>query len=51
MIAVLVRDQDSVERVRILADLRHASRDFARAQAGIDQHPRAVGDHQHGVAG
>ena len=40
----------SVQRIRIFAKLVHAARNLARAETGVNQHTRAVGDQQHRVA-
>lgn len=51
MVTVLMGDENAVKRVGILADLIHAACNFPCAQAGVDQHARAVGDKQHRIAG
>ena len=51
MIAVLMGNQDAVERIWIFAEQRHTPRDLAGAEARIDQHTGTVGDEQHCVAG
>ena len=51
VIAMLVRHQNSIQRIRVLAEHRHAVHNFARTQSGVDQNTSAVGDQQHSVAG
>src|SRR5437763_16719612 len=50
VIAVLVREQNAVERIRVFTEQGHAAHDFTRAHSGINQNTRAVGDQQHCVA-
>jgi hypothetical protein len=48
---MFVRDQDGVQSGQILTDSGQAFRDFAAAQAGIDENARAIRGYQNRVAG
>ena len=51
MIAVLVSDHYAVEAAGIFANQRQPAHQFARAQAGVNQHASLTGNNQHRVAG
>jgi hypothetical protein len=48
---MLVRNQDGIQPADIFTDRRQALRDFATAQAGIDQYSRPVRGNKYRVAG
>jgi hypothetical protein len=48
---MLMRHQNGVEISRVFADREQAGLYFAAAQPGVDQHPRAIGSHEDGIAG
>ena len=50
MIAMLMSDQDSVERVRVFAYRPHPLEGFLAAEPGVDQYARAVGSDKRAVA-
>jgi hypothetical protein len=46
MIAVFVRDEHSIEPLRVLADHREPARDLFRAQSRVDKYTRVTGNDQ-----
>jgi len=51
MVGVFVGDQDSIDILDILADLRQTFSDLAAAEPSIDENAGAVGRHKSGIAG